>query len=178
MTRIKRIMSNKDAHRDECINRLSSFLLKEGKLNMKRTAVIKSHVLLIETKDNRKYILKRHKSKDVLLQQWNFFNVIESEFVIPFHAFPNGRNFLMYRNNYFTIAPYIEGRKLNYKFAEDRKEAVNTVKSFHEKARNVYLKRPVDKKFMLVKWYDRLLVFKQTEELFNKYGYAYLFKDI
>lgn len=171
-------MKSKDIRRDELTNRLSSFLWKEGKLNIKKVSGIKAHVLLMETQNNQKYILKRHKNREVLLQQWDFFKSIHNEFVIPFYPFPNGREFLSYRNNYFTIAPYTEGEKLNYKSAEDRKAAVYTIKNFHREARNIYLKRPVTRKHFLVKWHDRLLAFKQTEDLFYKHGFDFLFKDI
>jgi len=171
-------MSSKDIQRDEFTNRLSSFLLKEGELNMKRVSRIKSHVLLIETINNNKYILKKHRNKEMLYQQWEFFRAADSEVLIPFDPFPNGREFLSYKNNYFTLSTYAIGRKLNYKLAEDRDTAVETVKYFHRNARNIYIKRPVYKKNFIIKWYDRMHTFKQTESLFNKYGFDYLYKDI
>ncbi|MFA1822555.1 hypothetical protein ACDX78_20725 [Virgibacillus oceani] len=171
-------MSKEDKLRDEFINRLYSFLLKEGGISISQASRIKSHVLCIKTINNKKYILKKHKNKEILYQQWEFFKATDNGVLIPFHPFPNGRGFLTYKDSYYTISPYVEGKKLNYKFSEDRKAAVATVKKFHRKARNIYIKRPVNKKPFFIKWYDRLLAFKQTEALFNKYGFDYLYRDI
>jgi len=169
---------NEDKQRDEMITRLSSFLFKEGELRITKISGIKAHVLLIETKDSHKYILKKHTNRAVLMQQWNFFKVISNGLVIPFHPFPNGREYLTYKNHYYTIAPYIHGKKLNYKHADDRKSAVNTLKHFHEKAKNIYMKGHVERKHFLEKWHHRFQAFKQTEPLFRKHGYKYLFADI
>ncbi|GAB3802051.1 phosphotransferase [Virgibacillus kimchii] len=171
-------MRNELIQRDEIINRLSSFLFKEGKLKVKKLAAIKSHVLLMETQNNRKYILKKHINKKILLQQWGFFKMIGNEYIVPFHPFPNGREFLTYNNHYYTIAPYIEGKKLNYQSAGDRRSAVDTLKQFHENASNIHMKNPVERKQFLIKWHERFQAFKQTESLFYKYGFGHLYADI
>src|SRR5699024_10444838 len=109
------------------------------------------------------YILKRHKHKESLLQQWDFFKAADIDIIVPFHPFPNGREYIKHTENYYTIAPYMKGTKLNYKRAEDRSTAVQTLKKFHYKAKNIYINSPVYRKSIFIKWNDRLIAFKQTE---------------
>ncbi|WP_188453522.1 phosphotransferase [Virgibacillus oceani] len=168
-----------NSSRDELkTNRLSSFLYREGKLRIAKAAPIKSTVILVETETGSKFILKKHSKKVVVDQQWEFFANGRSSVVIPFIRFPNGKKFLVTSEHYWTIAPFVEGIKLNYGLISDRKACITTLRSFHDNAQGIKVSNPIKRKLFYNRWYNRLQSFKRTNEYFVKNGFESLFTDI
>ncbi|MEN2765867.1 phosphotransferase [Ornithinibacillus xuwenensis] len=160
-------------------NRLSSFLLWEGNLETSKIHPIKRNVYFIEENTGRKLILKGHSNEINMKQQWEFFESIRSKEIVPFLRFPNGKKEITTGTNYFwTISPYVSGRKLNYKYQEDRKRAIDTLKKFHQKAQEIHVKNMVRKQLFYKRWTIRLNKFKETEHIFYKYRFEKLFNDI
>lgn len=158
--------------------RLSSFLSKEGKLDVYRLSTINPNVFYLRTDSDESFILKKHRSRNRVQQQWDFFEEKPSTVVVPFHSFPNGRKYLYTGGNYWTISPYKAGSKLNYKVERDRMTAVKTLKQFHREASGVKIPYPLKKEKFYLRWYNRLESFKKTEEIFEKFGYETLYMDI
>ncbi|SET82775.1 hypothetical protein SAMN05216389_13411 [Oceanobacillus limi] len=171
-------MSNFYRRDDNKLDRLSSFFYWEGGLDLKLISPIKANVFLVKTIANEKFIVKSHHNKNNVYQQWSFFKRNNGNMIAPFVRFPNSSKFLIDENSYWTITPYIPGRKLNYKNPEDRIEAVNTLHAFHETATAIYINRHVKKQLFYLRWYNRLQMFKKTEYIFAKFGYVGLYKDI
>jgi len=170
---------NNFKQRDEIyIHRLSSFFYDEGELEIRKITPVKKHVFYIETGSEAAFILKRHQKRDRIEQQWCFFERMQKMLFVPFRKYPNGKKFLVAGNDYWTIAPFIKGRKLHYKNEEDRKTAVETLHYFHNKAKHIYVSRPMKKDLFLVRWEDRLNTFKKTAFLFKDNGFEMLYKDI
>ncbi|MEC5422055.1 hypothetical protein QGM71_00930 [Virgibacillus sp. C22-A2] len=170
-------MSSTD-QRDEFKNRLSSFLFQEGELEVKKISVIKPYVCYLKTVENEALILKGHRIKENVEQQWEFLNALADSNCVGFTRYPNGRKFITRKNYHWTLAPYIKGEKLNYNFPQDRTKAVRALKSFHKYARNIVVSRPLSKDIFYIRWNKRLLSFKKTEYLFNENGFENLYKDI
>ncbi|WP_077357908.1 hypothetical protein [Virgibacillus halodenitrificans] len=170
-------MNNKK-ERDEIVNRLSSFLFEEGELEVYSAINIKKNVFKVTDTNGEKYIIKRHIRKKIVDQQWQFFDNFSNNPVIPFIAFPNSQKIIKKNNQIWTIAPYIKGEHLNYRFKHDRGSAVATLKKFHAQAENIYIEQPLIKNNVIIRWYKRLEEFKKTENIFAKYGLKNLHKDI
>lgn len=163
-------------------HRLFSFLALRGELTIEKVAPIKRHVFRIKTDDNPKtnLILKAHQNERQILKQWAFFDDIDSEtaHLIPFKKFPNGDRFINHQHLSWTISPFVPGRQLNYHKEEDRKNALKTLKSFHQQATNIYI-HPVEKKTLIIeKWHQRFKAFKKTVYFFEQHGFENLFNDI
>ncbi|MFD2046206.1 phosphotransferase [Ornithinibacillus salinisoli] len=172
-------MSRNKRRDDKDIDRLSSFLYWEGNFRLKELKPIKNDVLLITSDNLERYILKRHSNKKNITQQWEFFSKINAEMITPFVRFPNGRKIISDENHfYWTLTPFIQGRKLNYISPIDRKTAVQTLRNFHRNASEVFVENRVNKQLFYLRWYNRLQTFKKTEYLFLKFGYENLYKDI
>ncbi|WP_176555824.1 phosphotransferase [Virgibacillus ndiopensis] len=170
---------NSNSRRDELkINRLSSFLYQEGKVNVANIVPIKANVFLVKTSDGNKVILKKHRKKEDVDQQWDFFDKLSTSIVIPFRRFPNGKKILISNGYYWTIAPFIEGTKLNYAINDDRKACLATLRAFHERAEDIRVTNPLRRKLFYKRWYKRLQSFKNTRDYFLNYGFENLFKDI
>jgi hypothetical protein len=164
---------------DARINRLSSFLYWEGNLEAAKIHPIKRNVYYIETVYGEKYVLKGHSNASNLKQQWEFFEKIRSREIIPFVRYPNGKREISTGTNYYwTISPYVSGRKLNYKSEIDRKKAVHTVKKFHQQASHVYINKMIKKQLFFKRWETRLNKFEETEQLFNTFSHNNLYEDI
>ncbi|QKY69570.1 phosphotransferase [Lentibacillus sp. CBA3610] len=159
-------------------DRLSSFLLKNGGLKPVRLTSIQEHVVYIETNEGERLILKRHNNKLRVEQQWHFFEQQSSSIPVSFQRFPNQKQFLYDNGRYWTISPYIHGRKLNYVFAKDRKDALNVLKMFHNDTKGVKIRHPLIKEMFYVKWHKRLQKFMYTEPIFKEYRFNPLFTDI
>lgn len=161
------------------LDRLSSFLWHAGGLETKKIVTIKRNVLQLETVNEKKIILKAHKHKGNLLQQWYFFQQLNTSIVVPFIHYPNGSKWIQDREDYlWTISPFIEGRSLHYAYDNDRNAVVMALKLFHQQASQLHTDQIVKKEVMFRKWYYRLLQFKQTEVLFTEFGYQSLYRDI
>ena len=170
---------NENKQRDELmLYRLSSFFYREGKLEIQRLFVINPHVIQIATKQGENFILKGQRKKSVVEQQWDFLEKMDASIVVPLTNYPNGRRIIEYKNNFWTIAPYIKGEKLNYSNKNDRKTAVLALNDFHDKATGIYVSRPVKRDLFIIRWYQRLHSFKKTEHLFVKYGFKHLYRVI
>lgn len=170
---------NEFKQRDEAYrNRLSSFLLYEGGLEIRKITSIKKHVFYVETTSEDTLILKLHQKLDVIKQQWDFFKQIQASTVVSFQRYPNGRKVIADGHYYWTIAPFIKGKKLQYKNKKDRVAAVETLHDFHDKAKHIHVSHPIKKDLFFVRWAHRLEAFKKTEDLFNEYGFELLYKDI
>ncbi|HEX6595148.1 MAG TPA: phosphotransferase [Bacillota bacterium] len=163
---------------DESHHRLSSFLYEEGLLEITQITSINKHVYYIRTVDDSAFILKKHRHQKTVLQQWNFFEQLPIKAAVPFVTFPNDKKIIDDGSFYWTISPFIEGRKLNYNDDKDRQAAVTTVKDFHASSENIHLAHRVRKPMTVVRWYHRLQSFKQTELMFNEFGFSHLYNDI
>ncbi|WP_339214517.1 phosphotransferase [Ornithinibacillus sp. FSL M8-0202] len=172
-------MSKQSSRDDQRINRLSSFLYWEGRIEARKIHPIKRNIYLIETNSGDKYVLKGHSNVINLKQQWEFFERVQSKEIVPFVRYPNGKKEISTGTNYYwTISPYVSGRKLNYQVESDRQKAVSTLKLFHATANQIYVKNMVRKQLFVKRWHARLMKFIETEQLFEKYRYLYLFQDI
>ncbi|AIF45383.1 hypothetical protein [Virgibacillus sp. SK37] len=169
---------NKKKGRDEIVHRLSSFLYIEGGLEVDVAVIIKKNVFKVIGKSGKQFIIKRHAQKNIVDQQWQFFNNFSNKPVVPFVAFPNGRKIIKENNQFWTIAPFIEGGHLNYRYRRDRESAVATLKNFHDRAENIYIEQPLIKNNIIIRWYKRLEAFKKINNVFAKYGLKNLHKDI
>ncbi|GGA69291.1 phosphotransferase [Ornithinibacillus halotolerans] len=166
----------RDDHR---INRLSSFLYWEGNLETKKVHPIKRNIYYIETTSGDAYVLKGHSNMNNVQQQWEFFNRIQSNHIVPFTKFPNGKKEITAGTKYsWTISPYISGRKLNYKSPVDRNRAVSTIKKFHYQASGIYVNHFIRKQLFFTRWDARQEKFLSTEEIFEKLGFMKLFQDM
>ncbi|MBP1968787.1 hypothetical protein J2Z83_000881 [Virgibacillus natechei] len=164
--------------RDEVKDRLSSFLFKEGGLSIHDLFCINFTVFYIQTTDGEEFLLKRHNKKDSVEQQWDFFTGIGKSNVIPFQGYPNGRKIISMNNYYWTISPFIQGKKLDYNSTEDRKQVVTSLQEFHYRAQGIHLEKPLTKELLFIRWYQRLLLFKKTSSIFKENGFENLYKDI
>ncbi|WP_047979712.1 phosphotransferase [Ornithinibacillus contaminans] len=172
-------MNNQLSRDDNRINRLSSFLYVEGNLLAKKLYSIKQNVYFLEASTGECYILKGHLDAANMKQQWDFFEAIRSPVIVPFVRFPNGKKEISIGTNYYwTISPYIPGRKLSYQIEEDRERAVRAVKQFHHHASGIYLHNTLKKPLFYKRWQSRLYKLKETEAIFHQYGYSTLFDDI
>jgi len=163
---------------DIYIHRLSSFFYDEGELAIRKMTPVKKHVFYTETVSGDAFILKRHQKRDRIEQQWGFFEQMQKMLFVPFQKYPNGKKFLADGNDYWTIAPFIKGRKLHYKNEKDRNAAVETLHYFHNKAKHIYVSHPIKRDLFLVRWEGRLNTFKKTAPLFKDNGFEMLYKDI
>lgn len=169
---------NKIGKRDEFNDRLSSFLFKKGNLEFNEISIIKPHVFYLKTINGDKLILKKHRKKENVEQQWDFFGQLDKSNVVPFTSYPNGQKIISTNNYHWTITPYIRGDKLNYERSDDRDTAVKTLQNFHDRASHIFVSHPIVKDNMFIRWYQRLLSFKKTESLFKERGFEPLYKDI
>lgn len=169
---------NKIGKRDEFNDRLSSFLFKKGNLEFNEISIIKPHVFYIKTITGDKLILKKHRKKENVVQQWDFFEQLNESNVVPFISYPNGQKIISTKNYYWTITPYIRGDKLNYERSDDRDTAVKSLQNFHDRASHIYVAHPIEKDNIFIRWYHRLLSFKKTEAIFKEHDFEPLYKDI
>lgn len=166
----------RDDHR---FNRLSSFLYWEGKLEASKIHQIKRNVYYVETASGEKYVLKGHSNAINVRQQWEFFDQSRSNKIVSFIRFPNGKREITTGTKYsWTISPYQIGRKLNYDLEIDRKKAVQTIKVFHEHSKQIFVTNMIRKQLFYHRWLSRMDRFKQTREIFDKYGYLYLYDEV
>ncbi|UJL44957.1 hypothetical protein KFZ58_11025 [Virgibacillus sp. NKC19-16] len=164
---------------DEFKYRLSSFLSQEGKLlPLDRISFINSSVILIQTVEKEKFVLKRHQKKENVNLQWDFFDELDESNAVPFKRYPNGRKIISRNNYYWTITPFIQGEKLNYNLEADRLNAVKVLKEFHHKAKNIHISSATPEDYLFSRWYQRLLLFKKTASIFKECGFENLYKDI
>lgn len=159
------------------INRLSSFFSYEGELEIRKISAIKKHVFYIENLEEA-FILKKHQKFDRLEQQWDFFEQVQNQLFVPFQKYPNGQKYLVQGNNYWTLTPFIKGRKLDYKNETDRYAAIEVLHNFHKEAKRIYISRPIKKDLFLVRWERRLSAFEKTAPFFKDKGFEMLYKDI
>ncbi|MFC4558939.1 phosphotransferase [Virgibacillus kekensis] len=159
-------------------HRLSSFLSSEGKLGLQQLSPINRNVYYLETESGESLILKKHRNKSRMLQQWDFFEQFNSSMAVPFCRFPNGQKYLLTEGRYWTVSRYQSGNKLNYNDERDRVSAVDTLRMFHNEALGIKIPTPGRKEKFYLRWYDRLESFKKTDVVFVKHGFETLFKDI
>ncbi|MBP2256626.1 phosphotransferase [Virgibacillus alimentarius] len=170
---------NKFKQRDEVLKaRLSSFLRKEGELTVQRITPIKNHVFYIESALGKALILKSYRKLKVIEQQWHFFEQLQASFVIPFIKYPNGKKTITDGNYFWTIAPFVRGRQLDYQHKKDRITAIKTLHAFHKKANHIYFPNQIKKDLFILRWKHRLAAFKKTEHVFQKNGFEMLYKDM
>lgn len=172
-------MVNNFKKRDEIYtNRLSSFLLHDGGLNIASVSAVKPNVFYIVTVAEEAFILKKHYKWTIVKQQWDFFEQLKNTAIIPFHYYPNGKKIISQDHNYWTISPFIKGDKLQYKHKKDRDRAVSTLHQFHDNARGIHVSLPVSKDLFFVRWARRLQSFKKTEQFFKENGFTALYNAI
>lgn len=147
-------------------------------LAIRQLTTIKPHVFYLETNNKEELILKKHHKQENVRQQWDFFQKLPSSNAVRFIRFPNGKKAIFGYDTWWTIAPYVSGKKLYYKNAVDRTEAVKALKHFHHDAVSINITSPLKRENMLICWYWRLLAFKKTKDLFKENGFAHLYKDI
>ncbi|MBT2215139.1 phosphotransferase [Virgibacillus dakarensis] len=160
------------------IDRFSSFLYQKGRLDCTEMKPVKSHVFRIKTPKEEEYILKKHAKPKILEQQWDFFEQLPASVVVPFVRFPNGRKYIKHNQYFWTLAPFIDGDKLNYATADDRQAALVTLRQFHQDAKSITVQNPIKQQLFYIRWSRRLSTFKKTEHHFLKYGFETLFRDI
>ncbi len=107
-----------------------------------------------------------------------FFDRQSSPVVVPFQRFPNQKPFLYVDGYYWTISPYIAGKKLHYKKDADRKAALHALQSFHSDTQGVQIQHEVHTTMFYIRWHKRLQLFEQTGHLFWKHGYHSMYKSI
>jgi len=169
---------SKSIQGDEWKHRLSSFFYQKGKLQASELTQLKPNVYIVETTNGEKFIVKGHRKKDNIEQQWKFFEKWKGKTIVPFIRFPNGKKVIFGYRYYWCMSLFIKGRKLNYKHSVDRLEAVETLKSFHQEASNIYISNPVERDLLFNRWYRRLLTFEKTKDIFLFYGYRELYRDL
>ncbi|RYG74811.1 hypothetical protein EU245_01110 [Lentibacillus lipolyticus] len=174
-----KIQVNRVNKEDEMMtNRLASFLSEEGMIKLHHLERMQNHVFYVRTADRKEFALKRHTSEKRVLQQWNFLEKSSSTVAVPFERFPNQKLYLYADGHYWTLSPYITGRKLNYKYHIDRKVALNTLQLFHNETKGIQIHQGIVAETLFSRWHRRLQKFEQTESLFTKYGYGALFKTM
>ena len=170
-----------DEDRDDIFyNRLSSFLFRKGRLDTKKISTLKPRVYYVETFNNGLLVLKAHKSKESVAQQWSFFNKIKGRGSnsVLFKLFPNGKEVIECNTYIWTISPYMSGKKVNYRSSEERRSVVAALKKFHKCATGIKIK-PMKKNTLITeRWYNRLNTFKKTEYIFIENGFENLYMDI
>ncbi|MFD1362935.1 phosphotransferase [Lentibacillus salinarum] len=171
-------MSNLMKGDDVNIDRLSSFLQKQGMLNVMLVSTIQNHVFYLEPFKGHSLILKRHRNRARLEQQWRFFAQQTSSVIIPFQRFPNQKPYLTDDSHYWTITPYIPGKKLNYHFAGDRESGLLALQTFHHDTKRIKVSSPLRQEIFYRRWSKRLQKFRNTAPLFQEYGFGALFNDI
>lgn len=165
--------------RDEIFHyRLSSFLSKEGGLDVQRFSKIKSTIYQIETKSGEKYVLKGHYDLERVKRQWAFFEKIPHDHIVPFTLFPNKKKMLVQKRMTWTISPYIKGRQLRYRNEEDRLTALKAVKAFHRQARRIHLPLYAKDILLVDRMKKRCDRFAMTAGIFREFGYGELFHEI
>lgn len=174
----KKEVNNKQYKDDSFLNRLSSFLYHYGGVRVKKIVQFKEKVFYIQTIENKAFILKGKTSKHLLLQQAEFFNSIEAEFVNKFKLFPNGKRIIEGFGLYWTWIPYIEGKELDFSKHLDRKDAANTVKRFHIESKGIKIENPVIRQPLYIKFYNRMEKLERTKAIMENYGFLNLFHDI
>ncbi|WP_407269580.1 phosphotransferase [Radiobacillus sp. PE A8.2] len=169
---------NKEYSRDDSfIDRLASFFKESGWLNINFVKPIKNHVLYTVTEDGNAYILKGYRSKRILEQQWQFFEVVDRT-SYTFIRFPNGSQYIKGYGFYWTMSPYIKGESLDYSVEEDRIAAVETIANFHHSSAGVVLDHPRLNPPLYLKWKSRIGRLEATELILKKHGYTALYQDI
>src|SRR5699024_4376850 len=126
-------MENNKRRDDFSYYRLSSFLLSEGELEIKKISSIKRNVFYIESFSEEAMILKAHQTEKRVHQQRGLFDKInyKTTNIIPFKEFANGNKPITHNQSIGTSSPYIVGRQLNYKNEEDRKDVTLALKALH-----------------------------------------------
>lgn len=157
---------------------LSSFLSRSGMLEVHNMTKINKNVLHLKTSNNESFILKRHRNKSRIEQQWNLFDQIKSPIIIPFERFPNQKKFIEDSDFFWTLSPYIQGRKLNYKVERDRRASLQSLEAFHEHTSGIKVDNPLTKELFYMRWYRRLHIFKKTDYIFREHNFESLYTDI
>lgn len=171
-------VNNENQRDDSYQNRLSSFLLCEGELTVSDISLIKQDVFLAKKTETEIFILKKHRHKAIVNQQWDFFGQINEEGIVPFQLFPNGKKFIADHAGLWTIAPFKDGEKLRYKYQQDREKAVRALHCFHAAAQHIYVQAPVRRDLFPDRWIRRLNKFRMTECLFKENGFKTLYQEI
>ncbi|WP_148530692.1 phosphotransferase [Virgibacillus salexigens] len=166
--------------RDESYHRLSSFFFHKGELMVKKIRMIKQpSVYSLTTSDEQKYIVKHHLQRQKVKRQWEFFEAMEDRTIInTFIHFPNGKAYLDSDDGVWTIAPYLEGKKLHYMNEEDRWKALECITQFHQNAVHIYPRSSRTNTEYIKRWYQRILLFQETKAIFDHYHFTSLFQDI
>lgn len=160
------------------INRLFSFLFQKGGIHCKKISQIKPNVFYLLALNDLEFIVKKHRRRKIVEQQWDFFEKINTKNIVAFERFPNGKQMIAAYDEYWTLAPYIRGKKLDYRKEEDREAGLMALQRFSLLARNIYVPKPIQRQYFYVRWYKRLQSFKQTEHYFLESGHQALFRDI
>ncbi|WP_186576286.1 phosphotransferase [Aquibacillus kalidii] len=160
-------------------NRLSSFLWTEAGVNTNWIKPIKTTVFLIQTNAGSKYILKGKKTKEIIDQQWAFFEQYQDRKVIQYSRFPNNKKVIEGFGYYWTWTPYMKGEALNYDSSVDREDAFNSLQHFHDCAKGIKVDDPLLLKPPLyMKGITRLSKLDKTKSIFEKNGFSELYSDL
>ncbi|UFT97905.1 aminoglycoside phosphotransferase family protein [Radiobacillus kanasensis] len=167
--------SNRDNSIRSC---LSSFLQNKGEFYAERIQEWKPNVFFVEDTSKKGYILKSYVDSKPIIQQWRFFEQFQSPVVQSFCSFPNGEKMLKFKGKYWTLQSFSPGNKLRFQYEQDRRNAVDTVKIFHEHAQAIQITNPIKRVSYEQKCQMRLRRFWSSRDTFDAYGYSALFHDI
>ncbi len=155
-----------------------SFLRRHGELDVESIHRIKPHVHKIRA-FNKDYILKRYESREIVQQQWDFFERLESPLFLPFILFPNGKQYINGEDGgIYTLADCMNGSTLSYTNEKDRKTSHDILYHFHKTAQGIELDSAIPKLPLYLKWQKRLQRFLTYEGVFHHFGQSPLFHAI
>ncbi|WP_182200472.1 phosphotransferase [Paraliobacillus salinarum] len=163
---------------DSILNRLVVFLKDEACLSIQSINLIKPTIYFIIDQHNQQFILKGYRKNETIDKQLELFNQLDASFVIPFCAFPNKKQYLLWEGYYWTLQKYCSGRKLNFNNKKDRDDAWKTMKQFHNQTNELNLTRKSRSTDFISKWQGRLDKWKQSKELINYLGFPILYDEI
>ncbi|MCT2537976.1 aminoglycoside phosphotransferase family protein [Aquibacillus koreensis] len=170
---------NSNKFRDDSIlNRLASFLYHEGGLIVTQVKQIKDRVFKVWTNEGESLILKGKPSLTGLVQQWDFFQEIESAFICKFTPFPNGKRMLHGLGFYWVITPFIEGEQMCFDKPEDRHDVLEVLKLFHKDAEGIELPNPILRQPLYARWNGRIEKLEKMRPLMQQLGYHAFYKDL
>lgn len=150
----------------------------EGMLDVNQVWPIKPHVFKLQVNEIT-YILKQYRKMAIVQQQWDFFDSIQNDSIVPFIKFPSGKKFLKgNKDEVYTLAPCMDGSSLSYTNQKDRLEAHNILYHFHQTSQSIQLPSMLLKLPLYLRWKKRLQMFSASKELFADFGEYPFYKSI
>ncbi|GAA0483386.1 hypothetical protein GCM10008986_05560 [Salinibacillus aidingensis] len=161
---------------DSFMDRLHYFLKEKGDLDCQEMIPVKKNVFKVYA-ESQWWIVKCYHSHAIKI--WSLFLQIEDQKnFVSFVPFPNGERWIKDSlGQYWCLSPFIEGRKLNYTYHEDRLAAINLLQDFHDTAKGLPIKQTKTKPF-LQKSTERYRRFLRTKDIFTQHQATLFYQNI